>query len=150
MKNLIRKILREEELDWFESENFEVNPAQQFLYEKFMECKLEPVKNKNWLGWTRYVDKNGKILFLDNIETGKKDTSLYFDYDEIYKKLEEMGLNYDEMKILVKDMLYETHKRKVLTTDLFAGVWGKTLYETHKRKVLTTYRKKRRHYQSVV
>jgi len=24
------------------------------------------------------------------------------------------------------------------------------LYETHKRKVLTTYRKKRRHYQSVV
>ena len=129
MKNLIRKILREEELDWFESENFEVNPAQQFLYEKFMECKLEPVKNKNWLGWTRYVDKNGKILFLDNIETGKKDTSLYFDYDEIYKKLEEMGLNYDEMKILVKHMRW---------------------YETHKRKVLTTYRKKRRHYQSVV
>ena len=150
MKNLIRKILREEELDWFESENFEVNPAQQFLYEKFMECKLEPVKNKNWLGWTRYVDKNGKILFLDNIETGKKDTSLYFDYDEIYKKLEEMGLNYDEMKILVKDMLYETHKRKVLTTDTMVSIEETTLYETHKRKVLTTYRKKRRHYQSVV
>ena len=114
MKNLIRKILREE-LDWFESENFEVNPAQQFLYNKFMECKLEPLGNKKWLGWTRYVDKNGKILFLDNIETGDEDVILYFDHDEIYQKLKEMGLSYDEMKVLVKDMLYETHKRKVLT-----------------------------------
>ena len=116
MKNLIRKILKEE-LDWFEQGNFEVGPAEQFLFDKFMECKLEPVGNKNWLGWTRYVDKNGKILFLDNIETGKKETILYFDYDEIYQKLLKMGLNYEEMQGLVKDMLYETHKRKVLTTD---------------------------------
>ena len=114
MKNLIRKILREE-LDWFESENFDISPAQQFLYDKFMECKLEPVKNKNWFGWTRYVDKNGEILFLDNIETGKENTILYFDYDEIYQKLGEMGLNYSEIQKLCIDMLYETHKRKVLT-----------------------------------
>ncbi len=120
MKNIIRKILKEE-FDWFESEDFESSPAEKFLYDKFMECRrfrlgtLEPVKNKNWLGYTRYVDKTGKILFLDNIETGEKNTILYFDYDEIYKKLEEMGLNYEEMIVLVKDMLYETHKRKVLT-----------------------------------
>lgn len=114
MKNLIRKILREE-LDWFESENFDISPAQQFLYGKFMECKLEPVKNKNWFGWTKYVDKTGKILFLDNIETGKENTILYFDYDEIYQKLGEMGLNYSEIQKLCIDMLYETHKRKVLT-----------------------------------
>ena len=136
MKNLIRKILKEE-LDWFESEDFESSPTEKFLYDKFMECKLEKVENKYWLGWTRYVDKNGKILFLDNIETGKKDTILYFDYDEIYKNLEEMGLSDVEMKILVKDMLYETHKRKVLTAQM-TFLWVRAqLYETHKRKVLT-------------
>lgn len=117
MKNLIRKILKEE----FDSENFdwispEIDPAREFLFQKFMECKLEPVGNKNWLNWTRYVDKTGKILFLDNIETGNKDTVLYFDYAEIYRKLEEMGLNYDKIKVLIKDMLYETHKRSVSKT----------------------------------
>ena len=118
MKNLIRKILREEELDWFESENFEVNPTIQFLYGKFMECEL--IESEKKPGWTKYIDKSGKFLFLDNIETGKKDTILYFDYDKIYKKLEEMGLNYEEMIVLVKDMLYETHKRKVLTADSYS------------------------------
>ena len=99
-----------------------------------MECKLEPVKNKEWLGWTRYVDKNGKILFLDNIETGDIDTILYFDYDEIYQK---MGLNYEEIKKLCIDMLYETHKRKVLTAISSTPLCCLGLYETHKRKVLT-------------
>lgn len=127
VKKVIKKILKEE-IDWFESEDFESSPAEKFLYDKFMECKLGLVhiRNKSWFGWTRYVDKNGKILFLDNIETGKKDTILYFDYDEIYKNLEEMGLNYEEMKVLVKDMLYETHKRKVLTafkTQIELLVW---------------------------
>jgi hypothetical protein len=116
MKNLIRKILKEE----FDSENFdwvssEIDPIREFLYDKFMECELEPVKNKEWLGWTRYVDKNGKILFLDNIETDQENTVLYFDYDEIYQKLEKMGLNYEEIQKLCIDLLYETHKRKVLT-----------------------------------
>ena len=115
MKKLIKKILKEE-FDW--ADEIQTNPAEEFLYEKFMECKLEPIGNKNWLGWTRYIDKNGKILFIDNIETGEKNTILYFDYDEIYKKLEEMGLNYKEMEVLVKDMLYETHKRNVLTTQV--------------------------------
>ena len=114
MRNLIRKILKEE----FDSENFdwvspEINPGREFLYQKFMECELIGLKKS--LGWAEYIDKTGKILFLDNIETGEKNTVLYFDYNEIYKKLEEMGLNYGEMKKLCIDMLYETHKRKVLT-----------------------------------
>jgi len=136
MKNIIRKILKEE-FDWFESEDFESSPAEKFLYDKFMECELEPVKNKEWLGWTRYVDKTGKILFLDNIETGKKDTILYFDYNGIYKKLEEMGLNYEKIKVLVKDMLYGTHKRNVLTVMEELVEQEHQLYETHKRNVLT-------------
>jgi hypothetical protein len=92
----------------------EIDPVMEFLYNKFMECKLEKVGSKNWVGWTKYVDKSGKILFLDNINTGDKNTVLSFD-NEIYKKLEKMGLNYEEMKKLCISMLYETHKRKVLT-----------------------------------
>ncbi len=112
MKNLIRKILNEE----FNEFGFdtEIDPAIEFLYNKFMECKLEKIRLKNWLGWTKYVDKNGKILFLDNINTGEENTVLYFDYDEIYLKMEEMGLDYEEIQKLCVDVLYETHKRKVL------------------------------------
>ena len=114
MRNLIRKILKEE----FDSENFdwvspEINPGREFLYQKFMECEL--IGSKKQPGYTKYIDKTGKILFVDNIETGEKNTVLYFNYDEIYQELKKMGLNYEEMKKLCIDMLYETHKRKVLT-----------------------------------
>jgi hypothetical protein len=110
----LKKIIREsiDDFDWIRPE---VNPAEEFIYQKFMECKLEPVGNKNWFNWTRYVDKKGKILFLDNIEIGEENTILYFDHHEIYQKLKEMGLNYEEIKKLCIDMLYETHKRKVST-----------------------------------
>ena len=112
MKNLIRKILKEseDEFDWVSPES---NPAEEFLYQKFMECEL--IESEKSPGWTRYIDKNGKILFVDNIETGQENTILYFDYGKIYKKLEKMGLNYEEIKKLCIVMLYETHKRKVLT-----------------------------------
>ena len=139
MKNLIRKILKESE-DEFDWVNPESNPAEEFLYQKFMECKLEPVKNKDWLGWTRYVDKNGKILFLDNIGNGDIDKVLLFDATEIYQKLEKMGLNYEEMKKLCIDMLYETHKLKVLTAFRTYRTKSSLLYETHKRKVLNSSR----------
>ena len=131
MKNIIRKILKEE-FDWFESENFESSPAEKFLYDKFMECEL--IGSEKRPGYTKYIDKTGKILFIDNIETGEKNTILYFDYDEIYQKLEKMGLNYEEMKKLCIDMLYETHKRKVLTARNSYITRNKKLYETHKRK----------------
>ena len=112
MKNLIRKILKEsiEKFDWV---NPESNPAEEFLYQKFMECEL--IGSEKSPGYTRYINETGKILFVDNIGTGEKNTVLYFDYDEIYIKLGEFGLNYEEIKKLCIDMLYETHKRKVLT-----------------------------------
>ena len=117
MKNLIKRILKEE----FDSENFEwaeesqFTPAEQFIYEKFKECKLEPIQSGTWKGWMRYVDKKGDTLFIDNINTADEDTVLYFDYDKIHKKLIEMGLEDEQIEKLCIDMLYETHKRKVLT-----------------------------------
>jgi len=135
MKNIILKILKEE-FDWFESEDFESSPAEEFLYDKFMECELEPIGHSFWLGWTRYVDKNGKILFLDNINSGSKNKFLWFNHDEITKRLEEMGLSRKEMEKLLKDMLYETHKRTVVLLDDTERFFSEYLYETHKIKNL--------------
>ena len=111
MKNPIDKILDVSnfDFDWVE---FNPNPAGEFLYRKFMQCKLIKFSN----GWTRYVDPNGKILFLDNIESDEKEKVLYFSYQKIYKKLRRMGLKRKEIKDLVKDMLWEVYKQKVDTT----------------------------------
>ena len=109
-----RNINEENNFDWVNEIGF--SKPEQFLFNKFMECRLEKMGSKNWVGHTKYIGKDGKILFVDNINTGTQSPILYFDDDEIYLKLKEMGLTYEEMQRLCIDMLYETHKRKVFTT----------------------------------
>ena len=129
MKKLIKKILKEE-FEWIDE--IQTNPAEEFLYEKFMECKL--VKSKTVPGWIKYIDDDGKILFVDSIEKGDETTFLYFDYDEIYLKLKKMGLDLFDMRVLIKDMLYKTLKRNVSEVQLPFSWKPLSLYENNKRK----------------
>jgi hypothetical protein len=114
MKNLIRKILKEEfnDVDWW-GEIPRITPAEEFLYD--LMSGLTIVESKKWENWMVYKDKNGKILMADNINTRDKKPVLWVDYDEIWVKLRDYGLNLEEIRALCIRMLEVTHKRKVLT-----------------------------------
>jgi hypothetical protein len=114
MKNLIRKILKEE-LEWLH-EVPKLSEPEKFIYEKLSSCVL--FKLKKHPGWTKYINPDGKILFVDNIETGTRNPVLYADYIEIWEKCEEMGMKIEDFKKTCTWMLEEAHKRKVVTTIL--------------------------------
>jgi hypothetical protein len=111
MKNLIKKILKEE-FDWI-NDIRQFTPAEEFLYD--LMSSLYMVKSKNLENWVLYEDKNGRILMADDINTGTKKPGLYVDYDRIWVKLRGYGLNWEENRALCVRMLEVTHKRKVLT-----------------------------------
>jgi predicted RND superfamily exporter protein len=120
MKNLIKKILKEE----FDPENFEwiknvkqFTPAEEFLHDLMSSLKI--VESKNRENWVLYKDENGENLMTDDINTGNKKPVLYISYDEIWEKLQDYGLNGKEIKDLCVRMLEMTHKRKVFTTYLY-------------------------------
>ena len=117
MKNLIRKILKEQ--DWFDEfipKNFDPSPAEQFLYNIMKNLKM--VESKNNPGWMLYKNENGDNLMADNINKMEKNPTLWVDYGEIWSKLSEnFGLNSQEIKDLCKRMLEITHKRKVFTAE---------------------------------
>ena len=116
LKNLMKskKGLKEneEEFDWV-NDVPELSPCEGFIMEKLMDCEL--VESEKQPGWTKYIDKNGDFLFLDNIDTGDQKPVLYADYDKIWLKCKEMGVEYPEFQKICVRMLYETHKRKVST-----------------------------------
>jgi hypothetical protein len=116
MKNLIKKILKEEfnDVDWW-GEIPQFTPAEEFLYDLMSNLKIR--ESKTWKNWMLYEDENGKILMIDNINTGTERPTLVVDYDEIWVKLRGYGLDSEEINTLCIRMLEMVHKRKVLITD---------------------------------
>jgi hypothetical protein len=116
MKNLIRKILKEEFDDTFHwvNEIPKLSPAEEFLYD--LMSNLTIVESEKWKNWMVYKDENGDTLMADNINRGTKKPELLVDYTQIWGKLENYGLKREEIKALCIRMLEMTHKRKVLTT----------------------------------
>ncbi len=83
--------------------------------------------------WTRYIDKNGIILFADNLDQDDKNKAiLYVDYNKVWKFLSDFGLNDMEINDICIAWLYETHKRKVDTAQGIMRETCEALYETHK------------------
>ncbi len=140
MKNLIRKILKENEEDsefsWVDDvRQLQFTPAEEFLYD--LMSSLTIVESKKWRNWMVYKDENGENLMVDNINTGTKNPGLYVDYNQIWEKLRGYGLETEDIRTLCVRMLETTHKRKVLTAFVVTHSQLMMLETTHKRKVLT-------------
>ena len=114
MKNLIRKILKEEfnDVDWW-GEIPQITPAEEFLYD--LMSGLTIVESKKWKNYMLYKDENGRVLMSDDIDKENEEPVLWVDYDEIWGKLRDYGLDSEEIRTLCIRMLEVTHKRKVLT-----------------------------------
>jgi hypothetical protein len=117
MKSLIRKILKEnfdpENFDWIQQNVKQFTPVEEFLYDLMSSLRIvESEKSKKWMA---YKNESGRILMVDNINTGNKKPVLYISYDEIWHKLtHNYGLEREEVEALCVRMLEATHKRKVL------------------------------------
>ena len=132
MKNLIKKILKEE-FDWI-GDIKQFTPVEKFLYD--LMSGLTIVESKKWENYMLYKDKNGKILMADNINTGTEKPVLFVHYNQIWEKLQDYGLGTEEIEALCVRMLEATHKRKVLTAIIINTKSILWLEATHKRKVL--------------
>jgi hypothetical protein len=136
MKNLIKKILKEEfnDVDWW-GEIPQFTPAEEFLYDLMSNLKIR--ESKTWKNWMLYEDENGKILMIDNINTGNKEPVLYVDDKKIWKILRNYGLGIKKTEALCVRMLEMTHKRKVLTATLRSTLLKRKAEMHDKGKTLT-------------
>ena len=63
-----------------------------------------------------YKNKKGKILMIDDINTGTKTPYLYVDYYRIWDKLLDMEVEPNKISLICKEALEDLFKRKVVTT----------------------------------
>lgn len=108
MKNLIKKILRESE--WFEDIK-EFSILEDFIYSKLLECRILPAENRE--GWVKYVDKNGKILFADDIDTGVEKPTLWIEYEDIREMWVDSNTKVSDIEEACKKMVWEMFGRRV-------------------------------------
>lgn len=90
MKNLIRKILKEQ-ID---------QRTADLIFDKLV--KLLPIKNGRMI-----IDKFRPDLSLISIDVNNLDDISYFTYKELTPYLEGMGLTYDEIMYLINKFVYE-------------------------------------------
>ena len=114
MRKLIKKILKESEDDfgWAKETLANQDPAKKFIYKLMSGLEMSEGYPD---GWTLYKDKKGKILMIDNINTGENEPYLYVDYSKIWKKLSDMGLKNDKIRLICKEALEDLFGRKVFT-----------------------------------
>ena len=118
MRKLIKKILKESEDDfgWAKETLANQDPAKKFIY-KLM-SGLEMSESEIQSDLMTYKDKKGKILMIDNINTGENEPYLYVDYSKIWKKLSDMGLKNDKIRLICKEALEDLFGRRVVTTNV--------------------------------
>jgi hypothetical protein len=111
MKNIIKKILKESELDWIQNQNPE--PWEEFMFPYTeLEGKLE---NLRFFGeWVFYRDLNGEWVFYHE---PIKNAYVYFNYTKIWKVFRtQFGFENEKIQELLRVWLGEHYNLRGVTT----------------------------------